>query len=96
MDLSLRQSEAIDQLRRVPFVTGLRSRAPHASQKGEFDGELEVRTPAGSFDLIFETKGNYLSRASMHFWPPPTASASATAGASCSSLVTSPAAWAKS
>jgi len=67
MNIAVDPPAALDQLRRLPFVTALRpvNQTP-PSPNLTIDGELTVRTPSGSFRLIVEAKGAYLSQASIH------------------------------
>jgi len=57
-----RKFEPIDALRRIPFVRDLRyAPAPDGPDLG-YDGKIDVKTPAGHFHLLVETKRSFLTR----------------------------------
>jgi len=57
--------EALDRLRRVPFVRELKYTSIHEGPDSGYDGKLEITTPNGPFQLLVEAKRSFLSRSTV-------------------------------
>jgi hypothetical protein len=56
------QLEALDRIRRLPFVEELHYAPAHDGPDLGYDGKIEIQTTAGPFHLLVEAKRSYLTR----------------------------------
>ena len=58
--------EPIEALRRIPFVRDLTYESAPAGQHLEYDGKINLRTPAGRFRLLVDAKRSFLTRSAVN------------------------------
>src|ERR1700730_1518881 len=58
--------EAVDALRRIPFVRDLHYAPTPDEQDLGYDGKIDVQTPAGHFHLLVEAKRSFLTRSAVN------------------------------
>ncbi len=56
---------SFDRLEALPFVESVRYKSSGAGPHAEYDGQLDIRTPGGTFRLLLESKRSFLTQAAV-------------------------------